>query len=484
MANKSLRILIAGAVTIAAGAALPAMASSHREAPGITMTPKLDATDFFMFRSYEAGRSDYVTIIADYLPDQDPRGGPNFFKLDPDAFYDINIDNVGDAHAHLIFRFVFQNKIRGLTVPVNGSQVAIPLNNDGTVAGPSSPALNVVESYKVGMITLNKDGSVKSAIQLTNTEHGEEFYKPVDNIGDKSIPNYKQYASKFIYNIKFPGCAGIGKIFVGQRKDPFYVNLGETFDLVNIKHPIGEAYANSAQDALAAANVTSLAVEAPINCLKAAGRPVIGGWTTSAKVAGLNAQQVSRLGNPLVNELAIGLPDKDKFNASAPSGDLQFAKYITTPALPALLHILYPGLTAPTQFPRQDLTAVFLTGIKGLNQPANVVGSEEMRLNVTIPAVSAGQQNPLGAIAGDNAGYPNGRRPADDVIDISLRVFMGKLYALGKFGGKKYAPSGDVELVDGVRKSAKKYDDAFPYALTPIPGSPNSAFDAAVAADR
>jgi hypothetical protein len=483
MVGRNIGILLGSAAIVSAGAIVPASASSHREAPGITMTPKLDATDLYMFRSYETGRSSFVTMIANYQPFEDPRGGPNYFQMDPDAFYDIDVDNVGDGEAHLIFRFTFQNKVADLSVKVGRETNAIPLINDGPIHGTDLSTSNVIESYHVSMIRL-KNGIPVSTTPLTSKSGGTTFRKPTDNIGNKSIPDYSAYAAQFIYDVKISGCPTPGRIFAGQRKDPFYVNLGDTFDLINIKNPIGESNANSAPDALAGDNVTALELEVPAECLKA-GKPVIGVWTTSSKILGKGSvQQTSRLGNPLVNELVIGLPDKDKWNASQPSGDAQFLKYVTNPTLPALIATLYPNLKAPTQFPRQDLVAVFLTGISGLNQPAGGKPAEEMRLNLDIKPTPAANQNPLGVIGGDNAGYPNGRRPADDVVDISLRVVMGKLYSLGFFGGKKFAPSGDVELTDGVRKTAKKFDDRFPYLLTPIPGAPESAYNAAVAADR
>ncbi len=484
MSNKILSFLMTGAAVIVAGMASPAMASSHREAPGITMAPKLDATDFYMFRSYEAGRADFMTMIANYQPFEDPRGGPNYFQMDPAAFYDIDIDNVGDGQIHQVYRFTFQNAIQGLAVPVGKDTNAIPLINDGPIAGFGGKTLNVVETYKINLLTM-KNGALVSNMPITNMKGGLYFHKPADYIGQKSNPHYNIYSGQFVEEAKIPGCATAAKVFVGQRKDPFYINLGETFDLVNYKNPIGEANANTATDTLAGFNVTSIAIEVPIKCVRTAGNPIVGAWTTSYKVLTIDSsQEMSRLGNPLVNELVIGLPDKDKWNASQPSGDAQFAKYVTNPTLPVLLHALYPSLTAPTQLPRQDLVAVFLTGVPGLNQPKGVKAAEEMRLNTTIAPIAAAKQNALGVIAGDNAGYPNGRRPADDVTDISLRVVMGKLYSLGLFGGAKNAPSGNVELTDGVRKNATQFPQAFPYLVAPLPGSPETAYEAAVKADR
>ena len=194
-----------------------------------------------------------------------------------------------------------------------------------------------------------------------------------------------------------------------------------------------------------------------------------GGWT-----------QVSRLGMPLVNEVIIGLDDKDKFNASKPKDDAQFADYVTNPVLPALVESLFPSAKAPTNFPRTDLVTVFLKGISGVNQPANVVASEMLRLNTSIAPAAAGAQSPLGVAAGDNAGFPNGRRPGDDVLDLSLRVAMGALCVLTgtadtlKVGCKPTdAPAGALPFNDGVRKTAADFKTVFPYLNTPLPGSFN-----------
>jgi hypothetical protein len=306
------------------------------------------------------------------------------------------------------------------------------------------------------------------------------FHKPVDNIGDKSIPNYVEYAQKFVYKLNIPGCGGTGRLFIGQRKDPFVVNLGETFDLVNYANPVGEQYNNSTMDDLAGKNVTSIVWEVPSACLTNTGEPVIGAWTTSSlgvsgKGGAITYKQVSRLANPLVNELVIGLPDKDNFNASLPANDAQFGKYVTNPTVPALIQALF-GTAAPTQFPRQDLVAVFLTGVAGINQPAKMpTPSEEMRLNTGSAITPYGSQSRLGVIGGDGAGYPNGRRPGDDVVDITLRVAMGRLYTLGLFGGASNAPSGGLDFTDGAYTDDTHYLKVFPYVMPPLSDSPQPA---------
>jgi hypothetical protein len=469
------KIFFAGTALAFAVSVTTAWASSHREAPMIAGMPRLDATDFYMFRSYETGRSSYVTLIADYLPLQDGYGGPNFFNLETNGYYDINIDSAGAGKPSQTFRFRFYNDDRQQALNINGVQVAIPLINSGVISAASHAAQNLVESYTVSLVTYNN--GTPSETLLANATGRTLFYKPVDDIGDKSIPAYTAYASKYTYYLTVPGCSAPAKVFVGQRKDPFVVNLGETFDLVNYANPVGDQYDNSAMDDLATKNVTSLVLEAPASCLTNGTDPVIGGWTTSSlgtkdSKGKTVYTQVSRLGNPLVNEVVIGLKDKDKFNASLPANDAQFGTYVTNPTVPALIQALF-NTPAPTQFPRQDLIAVFLTGVSGLNAPANLqTPSEEMRLNTSIAITPYGSQNRLGVIAGDNAGYPNGRRPGDDVVDITLRVAMGKLYALGLFGGAGYAPSGNLEFTDGAYTDDTHYLQVFPYVMPPLSDSP------------
>jgi hypothetical protein len=509
--------LIAAVSAIYGMASLPAQASSHREAPSITTTPKVDGTDFYMFNSYEPGRAGFVTLVANYQPLQAAYGGPNYFKMDPNALYEISIDNVGDAKEHLTFQFRFQNNLKAITLPIGGTNVAIPLTQAGAATDTTGANLNVNESYTLTVVT--GDRRTGTAAPVTNANGGgTTFGKPSDNIGSKTTPNYAAYAAQFIYSINIPGCATPGKVFVGQRKDPFAVNLGVIFDLVNVPSAaflLDPANKDAGTDSLQAANVTSLALEVPASCLMAPGStdPVIGGWTTAslrqgsllsaapksgyqtAAIAGGAWTQVSRLGMPLVNEVVIGLPDKDKFNGSKPQNDAQFLTYVTNPTLPALLQIALnaPGI-APTNFPRNDLVTTFLTGIKGVNQQAKVTPSEMLRLNTAIPAVPYASQNRLGIVGNilaggnDNAGYPNGRRPNDDVVDISLVAVMGGLCvangtndALG-FGAAcnpSAAPLGAAVfgLHDGVDQAGPKVKAAgpllpgFPYIGTPLPGA-------------
>ena len=489
-------------------AALPAFSSSHREAPFITGQPKVDGTDLYMFRSYEAGRQDFVTILANYQPFQDPQGGPNFFMFDPNALYEIHIDNNGNGVEDLTFQFKFKNESKDTPLNVGGKPVKIPLINSGPISGVNPASLNVRETFTVDVVRGGRRIGTRSgatAGPVTNaTGGGASFDKPVDNIGDKvfgSATGYATYAAQHVYNVNIPGCSAPGKMFVGQRKEPFYIAVGKIFDLINL-NPLGPEVGGNNND-LEGKNVSTLAMELPISCLTAGGDPVIGAFTTAslrqarlingAPQTGLSKAsreggawtQVSRLGMPLVNEIIIGLSDKDKFNASKPKDDAKnFSDYVTNPVLPALIESLFPTAKAPTNFPRTDLVAAFLTGIKGLNQSANpnAVPSEMLRLNTSIAPVAAASQNPLGVAGGDNAGFPNGRRPADDVVDLSLRVAMGALCFLTgdtdkfKVGCKPTdAPAGSAALTDGVRKTAANYNAAFPYLTTPLPGNFNPA---------
>lgn len=478
------------AALAALAASLPladlAKASSHREAPFITERPKTDGTDFYMFTSYEAGREEFVTIIANYLPLQDAYGGPNYFTLDPDALYEIHIDNDGDAKEDLTFQFDFESRFQEIALSVDGRRVEIPL----AAAGPIGPGRgqirlsNVQERYTVNLVRGDRRNGRSSPIrdlQGNNTT----FRKPVDYIGERTISNYESYARKHIYDIDIPGC-NPGRMFVGQRKEPFVVNLGQTFDLVNIENPVGPRDAE--KNTIRNKNITSLILEVPKSCLVGANGPTIGGWTTASlpriqqlrdvptarrpELTRGGFVQVSRLANPLVNEVVIGLADKDRFNASHPKDDAQFLTYVTNPTLPALIEVIYGptgiiplGVQAPKLFPRADLVAVFLTGVDGLNKTATP--SEMMRLNTSIAPRPAASQDSLGVLGGDTAGYPNGRRPGDDVVDISLRAAMGVLLP------EDQAPAGQLPFTDGAIVSAADFDESFPYLVTPKAGNVN-----------
>ena len=523
------------AVTLAA-AGIALQASSHREAPGITKTPKVDGTDFYMFRSYEPGRAAYVTLLANYMPFQDPAGGPNFYMFDEAALYEIHVDNTGDGREDLTFQFRFQNTNKNLQVNVDGRLVPVPLINVGGV-GPrrdDTANLNVEETFTLSLVRgPRRSGQAES---ITTTSGGVTFKKPVDRIGDKSILNndpsvYDAYANDHIYDINIPGCTTAGRVFVGQRREGFVINVGEALDLINT-NPLGPE--NAETNDLAGKNISTLALEVPISCLATSGEPVIGGWTTASLGVGVNAggntppagdgpcpagqpsaprpgpnfvpdrtctgwvtadhpsrrgagggtpggpaaagTQVSRLANPLVNEVVIGLNGKDIFNSSEPSMDAQFLGYVTHPSLPIIIESLF-GVPHPPS-PRNDLVQVFLTGVPGLNQPANVSPSEIMRLNTSTPPVAPAAQNRLGVIGGDLAGYPNGRRPGDDVVDISLRVVEGILLSSNPAAFPKFTDGAFTEATvsydpqGNVNAGFPLFRNSFPYLNTPLSPSP------------
>jgi hypothetical protein len=496
-----------------------ARASSHREAPFITKNPKVDGTDFYMFRSYEAGRDQYVTLIANYIPLQAPYGGPNFFTMDPEALYEIHIDNTGDGVEDITFQFRFSNTLAnagtGFTLPIGpadaSQNVAVPLINLGPLFANDASALNVGETYTVNVVRGNRRTGTASPIA------GGPFRKPVDFIGNKTFGSqagYEAYAAAHVNTITIPGCTSnlSGRVFVGQRQEGFAVNLGPVFDLINadlatITDPAQRGAINP--NPLAGYNVTSIALEVPIACLKGTS-DIIAGWSTAsvrqarvinptptystpAKEGGAWAQ-VSRLGGPLVNEAVIGIKDKDLFNSSEPKDDVKnFGTYILYPTLPKIIEVVFGAANAPapTQSPRMDLLSAFATGVTGVNAfPTGAVPAETVKLNVAIAPTPPGAQNNLGALecftrpldtttaptiditrdAGANgicdpAGFPNGRRPGDDIVDIALRVMMGRLLPLG------VAPAGAVELHDAVLQDEAQFDPTFPYLRTPNPGS-------------
>jgi hypothetical protein len=405
----------------------------------------------------------------------------------------------------------------GLMVMAGTKSIPVPLANVGPLSATSSTSQNVSETYTVTLVRGDRRSGQASTVVDANSG-SSTFAKPFDNIGAKSIANYASYAGSYVHTITIPGCSTPGRVFVGQRQDGFVVNLGETFDLVNIKYPVeelapsGQNARNLAPNSLAGYNVTSIALEVAASCLTSGSDPVIGGWTTAslrqaavlnpvpqsdksaasvgavtmptgAAIQGGAWSQVSRLGMPLTNEVIIGLPDKDRWNASVPANDAQFADYVTNPSLPILLQTLFgsAGVKAPNVYPRTDLEAAFLTGVKGLNQPATVTAAEELRLNTSTAVTPIASQSDLGVLGGDTSGFPNGRRPVDDVVDIELRVAMGVL--LSPFDGSASDPdpssdaSRQLHYTDGAEPNPANYLPAFPYLNTALAGSPTSAND-------
>ena len=532
-------------------------ASSHREAPFITKNPKVDGTDFYMFQSYGDGRlaadntSAYTTLIANYIPLQDAYGGPNYFTFDPEALYEIEIENSGDAAEDLTFQFQFSNALnaasaKGITLNIGGKNNSIPTvqanidqkDNPGHIVTQANEAqlLNVQESYTINLVKGNRRTGTVTPVK--NTNGAATFVKPVDYIGSSTLGNaatYAAYAAAHTYPITVPGCDTPGKVFVGQRAEGFRVNLGVIFDLVNVSafgglatitnpgarsalnfNPAASFAASNYQyDNTANKNVSSIALEVPTKCLTSDGKDpqttahsVLGGWTTAsvrqarvinpqatygkpAKEGGAWAQ-VSRLGMPLTNEVVIGIADKDHFNSSEPKDDGQFIDYVTNPTLPQVLQAIFGGASAPT-FPagtvvRNDLVDIFLKGVPGVNVSGST--AEMLRLNTKLPTKPSGSQVDLGAaacfdyatncapagstidtcftVAGgascDTGGFPNGRRPGDDVVDIELTVL------LGYFVPRSDAPAGGTVLHDAVLNTESQFDPNFPYLKSPHSG--------------
>ena len=505
-----------------------AVASSHGEAPFVKTRPQLDASDFYAFVSYEPGREDYVTLIANYYPLQDVYGGPNYFPLDADAIYEIHVDSDGDAEEDMTFLFDFDNGLgagdEGISLTIGDSSVPVAVKNVGPLGNfDNQSVLNLNQTYFVGQTT--GDRRSESPVWAVRPDSGLQlFSKPFDNIGNKSFPDgYENYVKslsntdEIYYDVEFQQCpegARDGRVFAGQRKDSFSIALAEVFDLVNFV-PLANALPDDpARDDLADKNVTTLAIEVHKDCLVGDGNGVIGAWTTSsvresqlinqdptfrAPIAfSGDFQQVSRLSTPLVNELVIGLPDKNRFNTSEPNGDGQFAIYVTNPTLPAILDILFRDAVgaesniAPSNIPRIDLVTAFLTGFPGVNQQSIVTPSEMLRLNTGIAPTPAGSQVNLGVAGGDLAGFPNGRRPGDDVTDIALRVVMGALChpiavdldSSGTAGDEgdnlgictpADAPVGNAPFTDGTPQNDGQFTSAFPYLTVPVSGSPSEA---------
>ena len=524
---KRFAVISAALSSVAVTAIAPALASSHREAPGITKMPKVDNTDTYAFRSYEPGRQDFVTLIANFQPGENPGDGPNYYTMDPDAIYEIHIDSNGDAVEDLTYQFKFSNTLvndRGITLNIAGKELPIALRAIGPIANATSATLGERESYTVTQITGDRRTGTRAAI-VNASGGGTTFAKPFDNAGNKTIADYPAYAKQFIFPITIPGCAVPGKVFAGQRAEYFAVNLGPVFDLVNFvpiqgapealpqyqtssPFPGGITQSQDNQELIGKKNVTSLAIEVPIACVKGTGNGNIGIWSTaslpqarllrpnpnasSVALQGGAFVQVSRLGMPLVNEVVIGLPQKDLFNAAKPTQDGALADYVTNPTFPAILNALFRSAVnttlgtnfadlAPTNFPRNDLVATFLTGFPSLNSLATVTPSEMLRLNTGIMPTPQATQNTFGVVGDDLAGFPNGRRPGDDAVDIVLRVAMGRLCHPVPIAGvatdlglctPAQAPTGLVAYTDGAPSRATNILNEFPYLNPPLRGAP------------
>ncbi|MFI8189053.1 DUF4331 domain-containing protein [Streptomyces sp. NPDC085946] len=416
----------AGATALEPGAAA---ASSHREAPLISGTPQYDNTDVYAFVSPD--KPDTTTVIANWAPLQEPAGGPNFFPFAEDAQYDLHIDNDGDAQGDLVFRYTFRTHVK------NGRTF---LYNTGPVTSLDDPDLNVTQTYDIELLKL------EGRRLVSRTRIADDVPVAPSNVGKASMPDYGALRKQAVHPL-----AGGATTFAGQADDPFFLDL-RVFDLL-----YGGNLSEVGNDTLKGYNVNSIALQVPHHLItESADQPVVGIWSTTRRK---NAQgrftQVSRLGNPLVNEVVNPLEDKDTFNASVPRDDAQFLENVTDPELPKLIEAIYK-IEAPAG-PRNDLVDVFLKGVEGLNRPPHVTPSEQLRLNTSVEP--AARPKRLGVLDGDNAGFPNGRRLTDDVIDASLQVVEGEL-----LGAKN-------DLGDAVDANDKKFGHSFPYLADPTEGS-------------
>ena len=444
------------------GTAFLAVASSHREAPLISADPLADNTDVYAFVSPDATNT--VTLIANWIPLEAPNGGPNFYKFGDDVLYRINIDNDGDANDDIVYEFRFTTRLQ------NDKTF---LYNTGPITSLNDPDFNIRQIYSV--TRYDRTGRHVLARDLAT---------PPVNVGPRSTPNYDALAAAAVYSL--PDGT---KVFAGQRDDPFFVDLGSVFDLLGLR-PFNPAHviplpATPGVDGLKGVNTHAVALQVPKSLLSHDGsngttasnpNSIIGVYSTTLRrkvsVDGTNSSpndldspdwvQVSRLGMPLVNEVIIPLGQKDRFNASDPIGDAQFGSLVLNPEPARLIPVLYPVIKVPA-VPRNDLATIFLTGVPGLNQPAHVRASEMIRLNMAItPSIVPDR---LGLLAGQTDGFPNGRRLADDVVDIELRALAG---------GTPFTPAFNVvpnnQLGDGVDSNDKAFLPSFPYLASPFAG--------------
>ena len=418
-------------------AIMPGRASSHREAPLISGDPQADNTDVYAFMAPD--NPDLVTIVASYIPFEDPAGGPNFYRFGDNVLYEIKIDNNGDGVEDISYQFRFNSFVRNPETF---------LYNTGPMRSAYDPNRNMYQTYTVARVENGRTVGMTGPLQTM-----------FDNVGAASVPDYAGITGQAGGIHEGPQNDGtVGRVFAGQTDDPFFLDL-RVFDLL-----YGANLSEAGTDSLAGFNVHSIALQVPKRSLKASS-PVLGIWATASRPATTTRQagseasngafvQVSRLGMPLVNEVVLPVGQKDKWNGSKPSDDAQFLTYVTNPEVPRLLQLIY-NIPAPAT-PRNDLVQVFLTGVPGLNQPAGVRPSEMIRLNTDITPTAAPAR--LGVLAGDTSGFPNGRRLTDDVIDITLQV------AVGVLGGVRSS------LGDGVDRNDVPFRSTFPYLAAPHSG--------------
>ena len=436
--------------------------SSHREAPEISKDPVADSTDLYAFTSY--GNPDNVTIIANYVPLQYPAGGPNFFEFGDDVLYEIKIDNDGDGKADVTYQFTFKTEV------TNPNTF---LYNTGPILSLTDKNWNRRQTYTV--IRIDGKNGKKTTI-------GTDLPSPPCNIGPLSTPNYETLVTAATHQLD-----GGATVFAGQRAEGFYVDLGAIFDLA-ILRPFQQAHTtfgleNTGLGAMAAGvnsaagvNVHSIALEVPKSSLTqdgktptdvAAAASVIGVWTTASrqkarvlKAGGTDVSsgpyvQISRLGNPLVNEVVVPMSKKDYWNSQEPVDDKQFTPAVLNPELAQLLPALYPGVFPNLEAynkgtpKRDDLVAIFHTGlpagvVQGFQNSMGTVQADMLRLNLAVPATTQGANN-LGLIGNDPAGFPNGRRVFDDVTTIELRAVAGATLPLVD---KSFTPDTAASQID------------------------------------
>jgi hypothetical protein len=449
--------------------------SSHREAPEISKDPVADSTDVYAFVSPD--KPGTVTLIANYVPLEAPAGGPNFYEFGDDVLYEIHIDTHGHSQADITYQFRF------------ATQLPNPdtfLYNTGPITSLTSPAWNRRQTYSVTRV----DGQGAHVL-------GEGLICPPCNIGPLSTPDYAAaLAAPAVHEL-----ADGSRVFAGQRADGFYVDLGSIFDLLDLRpfqnlQVFAKALGLTAApgvNTLKFANVHSIALQVPISRVTAPGRPVIGVWTTASRrrVRILDSQgsgqvesgpftQVSRLGNPLVNEVVIALGDKDRWNTQPPEHDKQFAHYVEHPEVAALLPVLYPGVFPnlaaldKARTPRADLVAILLTGIPkgivdGFTNFTGPVQADLLRLNTSIPPTTS-KPSIFGLLGGDAAGFPNGRRVFDDVVSIELRAIAGVTFKL--IDPHYTVDPAAGQLTDGLTPAdlGTPYLSHFPYLGVPYDG--------------
>jgi hypothetical protein len=454
------------------GLLVPAFGSSHSEAPLTARDRFADNTDTYAFRSIEKGRDDYVTLIANYIPFQQPSGGPHFFRWDDTVMYEIKIDNSGDGLEDVVYQFKFMNDTKNGDTILGQSAV----NEDGVIKSLHDADYNERQMYTVTRVD-KKTHKMRVLIK--------DALVPPANIGARVTPDYENnLGSKSVHHL-----ANGGRVFAGQRDEGFFVDVGGVFDALNLKS-IGM---NGGYDYTKGFNVSSIALEVPIKDVTSSGKmpkkptdkdAVVGVWATSSRQAMtvINGdgtrktdgewKQVSRLGSPLVNEVVIPLKLKDAFNSLSPKDDAVAAPVVLDPQLPKIMKAVF-GINIPSA-PRNDLVSIFATGI-----PVNPVTGpnyttflsdgtphEYLRLNVAIPVTSFDKINPLGLLGGDVAGFPNGRRVQDDVVDIALRAVAG---------GTPFTPDTNVApnntLGDGVSMNDVPFLHRFPYLAPPQAGN-------------